>query len=98
MHLGRRKRDVVNGTPVRQERSIADTRRGRRHDSPGRHDRPADAACGIGDIIVRGRYYLLDERGWLPTIAVRAHVKAPTASAERGLGTGRPDEGVGVEV
>ena len=30
----------------------------------------------------------------MPTIAVRAHVKVPTASAERGLGTGRPDEGV----
>ena len=52
----------------------------------------------MGDVIVRGRYYLLDERAWFPTIAVRGHVKAPTASAERGLGTGRPDEGVGLEV
>ena len=40
-------------------------------------------ACGLGDIVVRGRYYLLDERGWVPTIALRAHVKAPTADAER---------------
>ena len=55
-------------------------------------------ACGMGDIIVRGRYYALDERGWLPTIAVRAHFKAPTASDDDGLGTGRPDEGIGVEV
>lgn len=54
--------------------------------------------CGVGDVVARGRYYVLDERGGLPTIALRAHVKAPTASAERGLGTGRPDEGVGVEV
>ena len=54
--------------------------------------------CGMGDISVRGRYYVLDERGWLPTIAVRGHVKAPTANGERGLGTGRPDEGVGLEV
>ena len=54
--------------------------------------------CGMGDIVVRGRYYLLDERGWAPTIAVRAHIKAPTASAQRGLGTGRSDEGVGLEV
>ena len=52
----------------------------------------------MGDVVVRGRYYLLDERRWLPTIALRAHVKAPTASAERGLGTGRPDEGVGLEI
>ena len=52
----------------------------------------------MGDIVVRGRYYLLDERRWAPTIALRGHVKAPTASAERGLGTGRPDEGVGLEI
>jgi hypothetical protein len=31
-------------------------------------------------------------------VALRAHVKTPTASADRGLGTGRFDEGVGVEV
>ena len=56
------------------------------------------STCGLGDIIVRGRYYVVDERGWLPTVAIRAHLKAPTASAHAGLGTGRPDEGVGVEV
>ena len=88
---------VVNGTPVRQQRlanSAANTQRG------GRTAETTGAArnCGMGDIVVRGRYYLLDERGWTPTIAVRAHVKTPTASAERGLGTGRPDEGVGLEV
>src|SRR5262245_9119114 len=43
--------------------------------------------CGMGDVIVRGRYYLIDQRSWLPTIAIRGHVKAPTASDERGLGT-----------
>jgi hypothetical protein len=52
----------------------------------------------MGDIVVRGRYYVVDEGAWTPTIAVRAHVKAPTADAARGLGTGRPDEGVGVEI
>jgi hypothetical protein len=56
------------------------------------------SACGLGDIVVRGRYYLLDERAWMPTVAIRAHVKAPTADAEKGLGTGRPDEGVGIEI
>jgi hypothetical protein len=55
-------------------------------------------ACGLGDVVVRGRYYLLDERRWYPTIALRAHVKAPTADDERGLGTGHPDEGVGIEI
>ena len=56
------------------------------------------SACGLGDIVVRGRYYVLDERAWMPTIALRAHVKAPTADAEKGLGTGKPDEGVGIEI
>jgi hypothetical protein len=56
------------------------------------------SACGMGDIVVRGRYYVVDEHAWVPTIAIRAHVKAPTADADKGLGTGRPDEGVGVEI
>src|SRR6185436_18663933 len=47
-----------------------------------------ERACGMGDIVVRGRYFVLDERAWMPTVAIRAHVKAPTASAERQLGTG----------
>jgi hypothetical protein len=59
---------------------------------------PISRTCGMGDTIVRGRYYVLDERSWMPTIALRAHVKAPTADADRGLGTGRIDEGLGVEI
>lgn len=55
-------------------------------------------ACGLGDVVARARYYLVDEHEGWPTVALRAHVKAPTASAEQGLGTGRPDEGVGIEV
>ena len=54
--------------------------------------------CGLGDVVLRGRYYVLDERSWYPTVALRAHLKTPTADADRGLGTGRPDEGIGVEV
>ena len=86
---------VVNGSPVRQEPS---TRPGGGAEAPRGTVAAEDTNCGMGDIIVRGRYYLVDEHGWMPTIAVRAHVKAPTASADRGLGTGRFDEGVGVEV
>jgi hypothetical protein len=103
---------VVNGLPVRSERGDhAESGAGRPADRaattsgsgrPGTDAAavaaPPSTACGTGDIIARGRYYLVDERGWLPTIAVRAHVKAPTASAARGLGTGKADEGVGLEV
>ena len=59
---------------------------------------PATTACGFGDVVIRGRYFVVDGRGPVPTVAVRGHVKAPTASTERGLGTGSPDEGVGVEI
>jgi hypothetical protein len=59
---------------------------------------PVTRNCGFGDVVVRGRYFVVDQRGWMPTIAVRAHVKSPTASAERGLGTGRFDEGAGLEI
>ena len=91
-------------TPTRGD--VTNTRRGATGtDSPttsgttGTSAPPAPArGCGAGDIVVRGRYYLIDERGWAPTIAVRAHIKTPTASADRGLGTGKPDEGFGVEV
>jgi hypothetical protein len=87
---------VVNGLPVRQQRlanaGVAASR-GVRADASG-----TSRNCGMGDVIVRGRYYLVDERGWVPTIAIRAHLKTPTADADRGLGTGRPDEGVGVEI
>ena len=96
---------IVNGMPVRQERidGTTGTRTGttdgaRTGTTTATPAAPPTTACGLGDIIVRGRYYVLDEASWFPTIALRAHVKAPTASVERGLGTGRPDEGVGVEV
>ena len=92
---------IVDGTPVRNQRT--DTSTQSRGGSDVRTSTTSIAvnevsSCGMGDIVVRGRYYVLDERGWLPTIAIRGHVKAPTASAERGLGTGRPDEGFGIEV
>ena len=53
---------------------------------------------GIGDVILRGRYYVLDEHGLAPTVAVTAKIKFPTADRDRGLGTGEFDEGLGLEV
>jgi len=53
---------------------------------------------GIGDIIIRGRYYVLEERDYLPLVALTGRLKIPTASASQGLGTGKMDEGVGAEV
>lgn len=53
---------------------------------------------GLGDIIVRGRYYVLEERDYLPLIAMTARIKVPTASASQGLGTGELDHGYGIEM
>ena len=102
---------VVSGAPVRTDPSNTPPARGQ-SDRSGSSERTSRAAanpvatepakertiCGVGDLVVRGRYFLIDERGWIPTIAIRGHLKAPTASASDGLGTGRPDEGIGLEV
>ncbi|MEI8015777.1 MAG: transporter [Nitrospira sp.] len=54
--------------------------------------------AGLGDIILRGRYYIVEEKGWVPLIAITGRLKLPTADASRGLGTGKMDEGVGSEI
>ncbi len=53
---------------------------------------------GIGDTLLQGRYYLLDEKGLLPTVAVLGRVKFPTADPDKGLGTGEFDEKFGLQL
>ena len=55
---------------------------------------------GFGDIILRGRYYLVEDAGVdsaVPSLMPFLKVKAPTASANKGLGTGEWDVGFGLE-
>ncbi|WP_447972565.1 transporter [Nitrospira sp. Kam-Ns4a] len=75
-------RTVVRGGKVVQERTTA-TR---------------VTQSGIGDTLLQGRYYLLDEKGLLPTVAVLGRVKFPTADPDKGLGTGEFDEKFGLQV
>jgi hypothetical protein len=92
---------VVNGTPLRTDEPLRPAAAGTRGTATtvrAPAPAPVTTECGPGDLVLRGRYYLVDENGAVPTIAVRAHVKAPTASEEKGLGTGRPDEGAGIEI
>lgn len=56
------------------------------------------AAAGLGDIVVRGRYYLVDDRGPFPGVSPFAKLKIPTADDDEGLGTGEFDFGFGVEL
>lgn len=53
---------------------------------------------GLGDIILRGRYYVVEEKDYVPLIALTARMKFPTASESKGLGTGAFDHGYGVEM
>lgn len=56
---------------------------------------PEDAD-GIGDVLVKGRYYLVPETQTMPGIDLTGRVKFPTADENEGLGTGRYDAGGGV--
>jgi len=46
---------------------------------------------GLGDIILKGRYYAVEQKGPLPFIDLVGSIKFPTADADQGLGTGEPD-------
>lgn len=95
---------VVGGVPTRTgsvARATAAPAGGgaRRGKAPG--DSPLTSSTtdsGLGDIILRGRYYLIEESTILPLVALTGRIKFPTADADRGLGTGEFDEGVGVEL
>lgn len=88
---------VLNGVPNRVSKSGTSTGGGKSK-KPGNVEPTSSTDCGIGDLVFRGRYYLVDEHGPVPTVAVTGRVKIPTADADRGLGTGRFDESFGVEM
>ncbi|GAB7028235.1 transporter [Geotalea toluenoxydans] len=55
------------------------------------------AQSGLGDITLRAGYIIAKEGAILPQIRPHLSVKIPTADKDRGLGTGKFDEGVAVE-
>jgi hypothetical protein len=53
---------------------------------------------GVGDLILRGSYYLFSESRNVPfDLNLTAKIKVPTADDSRGLGTGEFDTGFGLE-
>jgi hypothetical protein len=46
---------------------------------------------GLGDLILKGRYYAVEQDGWLPFIDLVGSLKIPTADEDKGLGTGEAD-------
>ncbi len=91
---------VLNGVPNRVNSSgnSGSSTGGGKGKKPGNVEPTSSTDCGVGDLVFRGRYYLVDEQGLVPTIAVTGRVKIPTADSDRGLGTGRFDESFGVEM
>jgi len=71
-----------------------------RKKAKGKFAQPATATAesGLGDVLLRVSYVLLDEQPFLPEIAPYVKIKFPTADADRGLGTGEFDETVGVDL
>jgi hypothetical protein len=51
----------------------------------------ATGGSGLGDIILKGRYYAVEQSDLLPYIDLVGSVKIPTADEDKGLGTGETD-------
>jgi hypothetical protein len=50
-----------------------------------------DSGSGLGDIILKGRYYAIAQDGLIPYIDLVGSIKLPTADEDKGLGTGKTD-------
>jgi hypothetical protein len=53
---------------------------------------------GVGDVLLRVSYIVLEEKDAIPEVAPYVKIKFPTADRDRGLGTGEFDETVGVDL
>jgi len=49
---------------------------------------------GLGDTELKLKYRPIDEKGWIPSLAVSGILKIPIASKSKGLGSGQTDFGV----
>jgi hypothetical protein len=77
---------LLSGVPNRVSqsgKSGSGTSGGGKGKNPGNVEPVSSTDCGIGDLILRGRYYLVDERELIPTIAVTGRFKIPTADTSQ---------------
>lgn len=54
--------------------------------------------AGLGDVSIKGCYNWIEQNDMLPFVDLIARLKLPTADKNKGLGTGEPDIGFGMEV
>jgi hypothetical protein len=89
---------VVDGRPVRiRKKDETVIEKG----VPRRADTVRRSASGLGDIVLKGRLFLLSDAGPtspLPAVTPFYQVKFPTADEDEGLGTGELDHGFGLEL
>ena len=60
--------------------------------------RRSTSESGLGDILVKGSFIVLEEKESIPEVAPYLKIKFPTADENRGLGTGEFDETIGVDL
>jgi hypothetical protein len=102
---------LVGGQPTqtRPESCLSNSGSGKVEDRPecqaflnggstGSSQRKTVTNAGLGDIILKGRYYAIEEKDYVPLIALTARMKFPTADESQGLGTGAFDHGYGIEL
>jgi len=85
---------TVNGVPQRSKKKPKGAA------APGTGSTTSAATVsngGIGDVLLKGSYYVLEETAQPFNLSVVAKIKFPTASHSRNLGTGKFDEGFGAE-
>jgi hypothetical protein len=59
-----------------------------------------ETEAGLGDTVLKLRIYALDDRGpdsWVPGLTPFVKLKIPTGDDKKGLSTGKPDGGLGLE-
>src|SRR5207247_64548 len=69
----------------------------RKKGGSGKFARPerSTSESGVGDLLLKVSYTVLEERDFVPEIAPYVKIKFPTADSDRGLGTGEFDETIG---
>ncbi len=58
------------------------------------HPKEGKKENGLSDTEVKLKYRWIDEKGWIPALAVTGTLKIPTASESKGLGSGQTDFGM----
>lgn len=88
---------TVDGVPQRSKKNGRGNSNGSGGGSSSTTSVSSVSNGGIGDVLLKGSYYLLEETAQPLNLSLVGKIKFPTASHGRNLGTGKFDEGFGAE-